>query len=81
MLTGRYHSPKEEKKIFMFLDLQSSTTIAEKLGHKMYSEFIQECFKDISIIGDYGGEVYQYVGDEAVFTWDARDKGNKRSSS
>lgn len=80
MLTGRYHSPKEEKKIFMFLDLQSSTTIAEKLGHKMYSEFIQECFRDISIIGDYGGEVYQYVGDEAVFTWDARDRGNKRSS-
>jgi len=80
MLTGRYHSPKEEEKLFMFLDLQSSTTIAEQLGHKEYSKFIQECFKDISIIGDYGGEVYQYVGDEAVFTWDAKDKQNNRNS-
>ena len=80
MLTGRYHSPKEEEKIFMFLDLQSSTTIAEQLGHKKYSEFIQECFKDISVIGEFGGEVYQYVGDEAVFTWDARKKGNNRNS-
>jgi adenylate cyclase len=62
----------------MFLDLKSSTTIAEKIGHKKYSELIQECFKDISIIGKYGGEVYQYVGDEAVFTWDADKKNAHR---
>ena len=80
MVTGKYYSPKEEEKIFMFLDLRSSTTIAEKIGHKKYSELIQECFKDISIIGDYGGEVYQYVGDEAVFTWDARKKNAHRKS-
>jgi len=76
MITGRYHSPKEEEKIFMFLDLQSSTSIAEEIGHRRYSEFIQECFKDITIIGNFGGEVYQYVGDEAVFTWDARKKNS-----
>ena len=80
MIIGRYHSPKEEEKIFMFLDLQSSTTIAEEIGHKKYSEFIQECFKDITIIGDFGGEVYQYVGDEAVFTWDARKKNATKRS-
>ena len=80
MVTGKYYSPKEEEKIFMFLDLKSSTTIAEKIGHKKYSELIQECFKDITIIGDYGGEVYQYVGDEAVFTWDARKEDSHHKS-
>ncbi|MEE9373660.1 MAG: adenylate/guanylate cyclase domain-containing protein [Saprospiraceae bacterium] len=80
MLIGRYHFPKEEEKIFMFLDLQSSTTIAEKLGHRKYSEFIQECFRDISVIGNYGGEVYQFVGDEAVFTWDAHETKSTKNS-
>lgn len=79
MITGKYFNPVEEEKIFMFLDLKSSTTIAEKIGHKQYSKLIQECFKDISVIGDYGGEVYQYVGDEAVFTWDANSpKAHKK---
>ena len=78
MITGKYFSPVEEEKIFMFLDLKSSTTIAEQIGHKKYSELIQECFKDISVIGEYGGEVYQYVGDEAVFTWDASDSDSRK---
>ncbi len=32
MLLGKYKNPKEEKRIFMFLDLKASTTIAETLG-------------------------------------------------
>ena len=70
ILIGQYRVPKEEKLILMFLDLKSSTTIAEKLGHFRYSLFIQECFSDLnSIIDKYSVEVYQYVGDEAVLTW------------
>src|SRR6185436_2281787 len=30
---GKYHQPREEERIFMFLDMKSSTTIAEQLGH------------------------------------------------
>ena len=71
MLVGKYRKPQEEEKIFMFLDLKSSTTIAESLGHFKYSSFIQDCFKDLNnIIKNYDAEIYQYVGDEAVLTWD-----------
>ncbi|MGB5850265.1 MAG: hypothetical protein WBH40_17380, partial [Ignavibacteriaceae bacterium] len=31
-ILGKYHHPKEEKRIFMFIDLKSSTTYAEMLG-------------------------------------------------
>ncbi len=70
MLMGRYRNPKEEERIFMFLDLKDSTTIAEKLGHYKYSQFIQDCFFDLNeVLLDYEAEIYQYVGDEAVITW------------
>ncbi|MCW8930947.1 MAG: hypothetical protein OQL19_11990 [Gammaproteobacteria bacterium] len=31
ILIGKYRFPREEERIFMFLDLQDSTTYAEKL--------------------------------------------------
>ena len=70
LLLGRYAKPREEDRIFMFLDLRSSTAIAEKLGHIVYSSFIRDCFLDLNLILDeYDAEVYQYVGDEAVLSW------------
>ena len=73
-ILGKYYSPKEESRVFMFLDLQSSTTIAEKLGHKKYSEFIQDCFIALnSSLLKNKGQIYQYVGDEAVVTWLMKD--------
>lgn len=70
LITGKFYSPKEEYRIFMFLDLNSSTTIAEKLGHLAYSRFIQDCFFDLAIVQKYNASIYQYVGDEAVLTWE-----------
>lgn len=70
MLFGKYKEPKEEKRIFMFLDLKSSTAIAEELGHLKYSQLIQDCFYDLNeVVPDYDAEIYQYVGDEAVLSW------------
>ena len=54
----------------MFVDLNSSTTIAEKLGHVTYSNFIKDCFYDLAIVHNYDAQIYQYVGDEAVLTWE-----------
>lgn len=69
-LLGRYYKPKEEKRIFLFMDLKSSTYYAEKLGHFKYSRLIQDCFKDISnAIRVNKAQIYQYVGDEVVLTW------------
>lgn len=69
-LTGKYHKPKVEERAFMFLDLSSSTTIAEKLGPVKYHKFINSYFFDIDeAIVESEGEIYQYVGDEAVISW------------
>ena len=69
ILTGKFYIPREETRVFMFLDLQSSTQIAEKLGHQVYSSLIQDCFNDLSVVIEDRAEIYQYVGDEAVLTW------------
>lgn len=79
MLMGKYRSPRVEKKIFMFMDLRSSTALAEEMGYLKYSSLIQQCFYDLNeIVQDYDGEIYQYVGDEAVISWDY-DKGVKQN--
>jgi adenylate cyclase len=69
-ILGRYNKPKEERRIFMFLDLKSSTTIAEKLGHIQYHNLLNDFFDDIndSIIFSKG-EIYQYIGDEITVSW------------
>ena len=74
LLLGKYKSPKEEERIFMFMDLKSSTAIAEKLGHLKYSSFIRDSFLDINkILLSFNADVYQYVGDEIVVTWRLAD--------
>ena len=69
-LSGRYNKPVEEERIFMFLDLKSSTTLAEKIGHKNYYSLLNTFFHHISEpVITTKAEIYQYVGDEVVFTW------------
>lgn len=76
--TGKYHQPQEEERIFMFLDMRSSTHIAEKLGHIRYFEMLKAYYSDLSdpIIA-YSGEIYQYVGDEIVVSWTLKNGLNK----
>lgn len=70
LLLGRYHNPREDERIFMFLDLKASTTHAEKLGHVRFSRLLQDCFYDLnSVLLAYEAHIYKYVGDEAILTW------------
>ena len=70
LLTGRYHYPVEETRIFLFADIVGSTGIAERLGHMAYSSFLRDCFSDISEpILAWKGEVYQHAGDSVLVTW------------
>ena len=71
-LTGKYHRPQKEQRIFMFLDMKKSTTIAESLGHEQYFKLLRDYYTIMSdpIINSQG-EVYQYIGDEVVITWSA----------
>lgn len=67
---GKYHRPIVEERIFMFLDMKSSTTIAENLGHVKYFQMLRDYYSDLSNpIIKYSGEIYQYVGDEIVVSW------------
>ena len=70
MLIGKFYRPQQEQRILMFLDLKSSTTIAEKLGHSKFSELIQDCFNDLAVVQQHQAEIYQYVGDESILAWD-----------
>jgi adenylate cyclase len=74
IIRGKYNTPKEEKRIFMFLDLNSSTTMAEQLGDEKYHALLKDFFSDITNpILDNNGEIYQYVGDEVIVAWKYED--------
>jgi len=71
LMLGYYNQPVEEKRLFLFVDLKDSTTLAEQLGNLRYSAFIRDFFLDMGApIAATRGEVYQYVGDEVVVTWE-----------
>lgn len=69
-LLGKYHLPIQEERIFMFLDMRSSTTIAENIGHQSYFNLMSDYYSDMTEpIIESDGEIYQYVGDEIVISW------------
>jgi adenylate cyclase len=73
-LSGRYRRPFEQQRIFLFLDLAGSTTIAERIGPLRYHAFLRSFLEDLEEpVLEHGGEVYQYVGDEVVITWPVAD--------
>ncbi len=72
-IKGDFYEPRVENRVFMFVDLKDSTSIAESLGHIKYSGFIQDCFYDLHVVQKFGAEVYQYVGDEAVLNWKIKE--------
>jgi adenylate cyclase len=76
LLLGKYHSPGKEDRIFMFLDLKSSTSIAEQIGDDTYFRMIRYFYNIVNdvTINNYG-EIYQYVGDEIVISWTKESEG------
>jgi adenylate cyclase len=77
LVSGKYQIPREETRTFMFLDLNASTAMAERLGDKQYHLLLREFFADITQpILNNKGSIYQYVGDEVVIAW-----GNQASAN
>jgi adenylate cyclase len=67
---GTYHRPKAEERLFLFLDLEGSTQLAERLGSARYFELLRRFVDDLTEpVLETGGEIYQYAGDEVVVTW------------
>lgn len=74
LLMGKYRQPKEANMIFLFIDLKSSTTYAERLGHVRYSSLIQDCFTHLTkAVTENDATIYQYIGDEVVLIWPYQD--------
>ena len=76
---GMMNKPREDERIFMFIDMKSSTHIAEKLSHEKFSHLVQDIFNDMAIVDNYEGEIYQYMGDGAIISWSLK-KGLKNNN-
>ncbi len=70
VMTGRYHLPRQENRIYMFLDIKDSTAMAVQLGDERTHALITEVFFDADRqITEHNGEILSYNGDELVATW------------
>ncbi len=69
-VAGRYYRPRVEERALLFIDMRSSTAIAERLGELRFLDFLNRFITDLSLaIAEAGGDVHKYVGDEVIATW------------
>jgi adenylate cyclase len=74
IMRGRYHRPRAEDRFFLFVDVVGSTPVAERLGPLAVHRYLDRVFQVASDPVDaHYGEVYQYVGDEIVVTWNVAE--------
>jgi class 3 adenylate cyclase len=67
---GVYRRPTAEERVFLFVDLEGSTQLAERLGSAGYFELLRRFVDDLTDpVIEAEGEIYQYAGDEVVITW------------
>ena len=72
-ITGRYHTPVEENRFVLFVDIAGSTGLAERLGGIGIHRLLDHTFRLLTVaVEDYRGEVLNYVGDEVIVTWPER---------
>jgi adenylate cyclase len=73
-VTGRYHRPRVETRVFLFIDMEGSTGLAERLGalvfHRLLNRFVVDLTEPIVAAR---GEIHSYVGDEVIATWRLED--------
>mgnify|MGYP006287500079 CR=1 FL=1 len=72
-LLGMLNKPLEQERLFLFIDMKSSTSIAEQLDHKKFSRLVRDVFNDLEVVGNYQGEIYQYLGDGAIVVWNIKE--------
>jgi adenylate cyclase len=69
-ITGRYYAPRLESRVFLFLDMEGSTGLAERLGplefHRLLNRFVLDVTEPIVAAR---GEIHRYIGDELIATW------------
>ncbi|MEM7180173.1 MAG: adenylate/guanylate cyclase domain-containing protein [Spirochaetota bacterium] len=69
-ISGRYHRPLQEERVFLFLDLVSSTSIAEEIGDKKFLDLLDTFYSHMTeSILQTQACIYKYVGDEIILSW------------
>lgn len=69
-VTGRYHLPRIEQRVFLIMDMKNSTAAAERLGEVDFHRLVNRLVSDLTgpiVLRD--GEIHKYVGDELIATW------------
>lgn len=70
LLTGRYHRPKVEDRVFLLIDMEDSTRAAERLGEVAFHRLLNRFVSDLTFpILRQRGEIYRFVGDELIASW------------
>lgn len=73
-ITGKYHRPRDEERIFLFIDQKSSTELAEIMTSLGYYKMLREFYFDVTkCILNTSGEIYRYVGDQVVISWAVKE--------
>jgi class 3 adenylate cyclase len=74
LILGTYYRPVVESRVLMFIDINESTRLSERLGLLKIRSLISKFLFDISKpITDHGGDIYLYKGDGLIATWTTRD--------
>ena len=72
-ITGRYHQPRTEERVFLFIDMEGSAGFAEQLGalgfHRLLNRFVIDLTDAIVVAR---GEIYSYVGPDPIPTSSTR---------
>ncbi|MBN9086640.1 MAG: hypothetical protein J0J01_07010 [Reyranella sp.] len=69
-VTGRYHRPHVEERVFLIFDMKGSTAAAERLGEVDFHRLLNRLVTDLSTaIVLEGGRIHKYAGDELIATW------------
>ncbi|MGH7126677.1 MAG: adenylate/guanylate cyclase domain-containing protein, partial [Stellaceae bacterium] len=79
LMVGTYHRPVLQHAVLMFVDINGSPALAERLGPLETRSLIGKFLFDISRpIVDHGGEIYVYKGDRliALWSWNKAVRGN-----
>jgi adenylate cyclase len=64
----------EERKVLLFLDINGSTALAERLGALKMRALVRKFLSDLSQpIVDHGGVIYLYKGDGVIAIWNWAD--------
>ena len=70
LLTGRYIRPRQERRVFLMVDMKSSTAAAERLGDLRFHQLLDMFFRNVADAAyDHGAEIHKYVGDEVILSW------------